>query len=350
MSQSPATQATDGVGPEADLAAEPGAGAGAGRITKTGVALFLFVLMMGLSIALSGWEEALDAVIRLGPWKILALCALAGAHYLLRALRWHLIVRASGVGTTVSQNARHFFGGFAMTATPGRVGELVRLRWLRRESGWRLSALLPIVMADRAIELGSMILLIAAALLATSLGTGAAWWLLLVAGALTLTVCRPKMLERGVVLAWRAAGRRKPRLFAKLRRVARGMGIFMTPKVLIPTLAIGAVGWGLEGAAFWLLLDWLGASIDLPTASAIFLVAILSGALSGLPGGLGGTEATSVALLLLQGVPTDMAVLATAIIRISTLWFAVLIGFLVFPAAEMRSAAALEAREAEAAS
>ena len=28
-----------------------------------------------------------------------------------------------------------FVGGFAMTVTPARVGELVRMRWLARESG-----------------------------------------------------------------------------------------------------------------------------------------------------------------------------------------------------------------------
>lgn len=84
----------------------------------------------------------------------------------------------------------------------------------------------------------------------------------------------------------------------------------------------------------WLLLDWLGAQISLPTATAIFLVAILSGALSGLPGGLGGTEATAVALLVLQGVPATLAVLATAVIRVATLWFAVALGFCVMPFAE----------------
>ena len=105
---------------------------------------------------------------------------------------------------------------------------------------------------------------------------------------------------------------------------------------------LGIVGWSLEGAAFWLLLHWMGAGVSPAAAIAIFLVAILSGTLSGLPGGLGGTEATAVALLLLQGVAPDTAILATAIIRVTTLWFAVAIGFIVFPAAEMRAASALE--------
>jgi uncharacterized protein (TIRG00374 family) len=102
------------------------------------------------------------------------------------------------------------------------------------------------------------------------------------------------------------------------------------------------VGWSLEGVAFWALLQWLGATeVTLMSAAAIFLVAVLSGALSGLPGGLGGTEATAVALLLLQGVSADIAILATAIIRITTLWFAVTLGLVIFPLAEVRSGKAL---------
>jgi uncharacterized protein (TIRG00374 family) len=119
--------------------------------------------------------------------------------------------------------------------------------------------------------------------------------------------------------------------------VARRIGPFMRAWPFVPALVIGIVGWGIEGVAFWLLLDWLGAELPLATAAAIFLLAVLAGALSGLPGGLGGTEITAVTLLVLQGVPAETAVLATAVIRIATLWFAVAIGLAVFPSAESRS-------------
>ena len=44
-----------------------------------------------------------------------------------------------------------------------------------------------------------------------------------------------------------------------------------------------------------------------------------------------------VGLLLAVGVDLDIAVAATAVIRVTTLWFAVALGFLVLPAA-LRSA------------
>jgi len=203
-----------------------------------------------------------------------------------------------------------------------------------RATGKGFGHLLPIAFADRAIELASIVGLIAIALAATSLGSGAVWWVLGAGLAVVWVACRPAALLAAVDAVYLAAGRRKPRIFVKLRRLTRRLDPFMRLPVFLPVLAIGMVGWGFEGLAFWLLLDWLGTDIGLATATAIFLTAVLSGALSGLPGGLGGTEATSIALLALQGVPLDTAVLATAIIRVATLWFAVGLGFCVMPFAE----------------
>lgn len=316
------------------------------RLNRTGWALLAFAGLMALGVFFTGWRDAVEAMQSVGVAGLLALSVLALGHYVLRAIRWHILVRRGGVTLPWSVTTLQFFGGFAMTATPGRLGELVRLRWLMRATGRGFGHLLPIAFADRAIELASMVGLIILALLASNLGTLTVWWVLAAGLLLVWVVCRPAVLLAVVNAIYVIAGRRKPRLFVKLRRLTRRLGPFMGPRIFIPTLLIGIVGWGIEGAAFWLLLDWLGAGISLPAATAIFLVAVLSGALSGLPGGLGGTEATAVALLLLQGVEAETAVLATAIIRVATLWFAVALGFAILPVTEAQSGRLAAARVA----
>ena len=178
---------------------------------------------------------------------------------------------------------------------------------------------------------------IGCALLLVNLGTSATWWLLAVAVLLVWIACRPRLLEFVLVRVWKIIGGPRPRLFVRIRRLIRRLTPFMRMSLLVPTVGIGVLGWALEGTAFYLLLGWLDAPLPLWTAMAIFLIAVLSGALSGLPGGLGGTEASAVALLVLQDVPLETAILATIIIRVTTLWFAVLIGLIVFPIAESKS-------------
>jgi uncharacterized protein (TIRG00374 family) len=140
---------------------------------------------------------------------------------------------------------------------------------------------------------------------------------------------------------------RLPRIFARARAAALSLDRFSHGPILVFALCLGMIGWFAEGYAFHLLLVWMGADIGLWKAVAVFVFATLAGGLTGAPGGVGGAEAAMIALLTLDGVPVEAAVAATAIIRITTLWFALLIGMCVFPLAErlsLKGAHALEIR------
>ena len=98
----------------------------------------LFALMIaglaGLAAA-TGWAETQAALAALTLGEVAILLGLSLVNYGFRGARWHLFARRLGLPTGFVQDMRHFIGGFAMSATPGRVGELVRMRWLRRETG-----------------------------------------------------------------------------------------------------------------------------------------------------------------------------------------------------------------------
>jgi uncharacterized protein (TIRG00374 family) len=70
----------------------------------------------------------------------------------------------------------------------------------------------------------------------------------------------------------------------------------------------------------------LDSELSLSVALFIYAFSMLVGALSFLPGGLGGAEATMVALLMLNHIAQPQAVAATILIRLATLWFAVVLG------------------------
>lgn len=301
--------------------------------------LFLLALFLaglaGLALA-GGWAESWAQVARLSLWQIAALLALSLVNYGLRGARWHLFARRLGLPLPFRVNLRHFLGGFAMTVTPGRVGELVRMRWISREAGWPFTRSAPLVLVDRASDLAAMGLILAGALSLSAMGIrgAAAVAALALAGAVLVT--RPSLLSALVTWAYRATGR-APRLLGRVRGAARSLRVFSTLPVLSGSLALGLAGWLAEGCAFHLLLVWMGANIGLASAVAIFTFSTLAGGLTGAPGGVGGAEAAMIALLKLQGVPLEVSVPATAVIRVTTLWFAIGLGLLVFPLAERAS-------------
>lgn len=96
--------------------------------------------------------------------------------------------------------------------------------------------------------------------------------------------------------------------------------------MLLYSITLGLIAWGAEGMAFYYIMHVLGSDMSLQTALFIYAFSMLVGAISFLPGGLGGTEATMVALLILNHIAQPQAVAATVLIRIATLWFAVALG------------------------
>ncbi|WP_367274860.1 YbhN family protein [uncultured Maritimibacter sp.] len=306
----------------------------------------LALVIAGLigAAAATGWEETKTQLLKLAPWQFAALLGLSLFNYGFRSLRWHVFARKLGLPLTFGTNSLHFLGGFAMSVTPGRLGELVRMRWIRRETGWAFERTAPLVLMDRAADLSAMAIILALALAFSTTGIAGGIPVTAIALLVAFVVTRPAILSHLATLGHRATGHftgrltgRFARLFARVRRAARSLDVFSAPGLMGVATVIGLIGWFAEGYAFHLLLVWMGADIGLAKAIAIFVFATLAGGLTGAPGGVGGAEAAMIALLSLEGIGLETSIPATAIIRVTTLWFAILIGLVLFPIAERQS-------------
>ena len=299
----------------------------------------LFVLMIvglaGLAAA-TGWTETIDEIARLTAVQICILLGLSLVNYVFRGLRWHLFARKLRLPTGLLQDLRHFIGGFAMSATPGRVGELVRMRWIRRETGWSFERTAPLVLVDRASDLVAMALILALGLSLSAGGIAGAVPVVILALGAAWVATHPSLLAAFATHGYRLTGR-LPRIWGRVRSASRSLAAFRGPWTIAFAALLGTIGWLAEGYAFHMLLVWMGSDIGVWTAVAIFIFATLAGGLTGAPGGVGGAEAAMIALLTLEGVPLAVSVPATLIIRVTTLWFAILLGLLVFPLAERQS-------------
>jgi len=100
----------------------------------------------------------------------------------------------------------------------------------------------------------------------------------------------------------------------------------MKRRLLLGALFMGIVAWGAEGIAFYYILAFLNVDISLSSAVGIYAASMIAGAITFIPGGLGSAEAAMGGLLVLAGVPLPVAIAATLVCRVATLWFAVAIG------------------------
>ena len=103
--------------------------------------------------------------------------------------------------------------------------------------------------------------------------------------------------------------------------------------------ALALLAWAAEGYALYLIVASMGATMNAAAATGIYAIALLGGALFLIPGGLGSTEAFMFLLLVRAGMDPAAAGAATVISRVTTLWFAVLLGWIVLLVAPAKAGA-----------
>ncbi|MDX2101308.1 MAG: lysylphosphatidylglycerol synthase transmembrane domain-containing protein [Alphaproteobacteria bacterium] len=294
--------------------------------------LVAFVALFAVGSIYAGIGQVWAHLTALPASLILGMLALSLLNYALRAWRWQIFCDGLGLPVPWARNALYFVAGFALTMSPGKAGEAIRLWFLQRCHGYPYERAAPMFIGDRLSDSLAILLLCLAGIGAFA---GYAVYALVVAALVLIAIlmlARPAPLLSIVLWVWGASGRRQPRLFAKIRHAIRGTRAILSPHLSGVGLILALIGWTAEVLAFQWLVTTLGTEISLQQAAFVFCFAMIAGTIAMLPGGLGGTEATMLALLALLNVPLDQAVVATAVIRLTTLWFATVLGLMVLPA------------------
>jgi uncharacterized membrane protein YbhN (UPF0104 family) len=239
--------------------------------------------------------------------------------YVLRGQRWRLWVAACGHPTSWQRGLRVYLAGYSLTPTPGNIGEAAR-GLMMRPHPLSPSTSVAVFAAERLQDLLGLVLLALPALVWAPFGLP--WPTLLVLGLLMLAV----LGMSSQTWAWQWGLRWIP------KRVTHILGLEQAQRCLQhrPTLtwSLTLMAWSAQGLAVWLMCRHNGLSIDVLPATAWYAVSMVAGALTTLPAGLGGTEASLVGLLTLQGASTALALLLTLQVRLLTLWLAVAVGLL----------------------
>lgn len=240
----------------------------------------------------------------------LGLCLL---NYLLRGWRWCLWMAFMGRPMSVMAGLRCYLVGYVFTPTPGNVGEALRATLLAQRP-LSVTQSLSIFGAERVADLLALLVLCLPAVIWgwRLLPTLLPWagWLLAV----------PALVLLAAVLL-------KSQVVAALQRwvwLGTALACLRHRSALWLALTLGA--WLSQGVAVYLICRLLGLDIEVLTAVGFYAVAMVAGALSALPAGLGGTELALSGLLMLQGADATSALIITFVARILTLWLAVAIG------------------------
>ncbi len=289
------------------------------------LAVFVFAALSLLSDV-----RALGTSLSAFAWRALASAlALVLGNYVLRFLRWQYLLRRLEVEVPTGTSALVFLAGFIMSVTPGKMGEVFKSLLLYEYRGIGVPRTASIVVAERLLDLVALVVLVSLGSTAFAHGRAVALagGLVVLAIVLVCTV-RPigefalSLLERLGVGA---------RFVPKLREAYEALRALTRPAPFLVGGSYALVGWALECLATWSLLEGFpGVKIGWEGATFGYAAGTLAGALAMLPGGLGVAE-VGMAGLFRAASPTlsiATATAATILVRLSTLWFGVVLGAL----------------------
>jgi uncharacterized protein (TIRG00374 family) len=260
---------------------------------------------------------------------VIALFALALAflNYLVRFVRWHYYLKVLGLAVPAGHSFLVFLGGFSLTVTPGKLGEVVKALLLKNSHGIAAARTAPIVIAERFTDLMGLLLLACVGIFTYKtdprflvVGAGLVGLGLVVVSVEPIANFCLRLLTHIPLVR---------RLTHKLDEAYRTTASLLRPRPLGLGVLLSIVSWFFECTAFWAVVHgFAGASVELQAATFIYATMTIAGALSFLPGGLGVTELGMLAMLdkLATGCGPSVAAAATFITRLCTLWFAVVVG------------------------
>jgi uncharacterized protein (TIRG00374 family) len=320
----------------ADLSQNPGLPAGGKRRAMIGIAIVATIAYVGAGFAVDARRahEAIEALGWLGCGLVLGLSVL---NYVVRFQRWQMFLSRLGHHLPALQHLLYYLSGFAFTVSPAKAGEAVRSIYLR-EHGVSYAQSIAALFVERLQDLLAM------ALLASLMVFDRPAYRPLIGGALIVVLALfilashrllPELLERF------GARIRQPRLAkgaAALVSLLRSSRALLAPRILLIGTAVGVLSWGGEGLGYYLICQGLDIHVSLLVALGIYAVAVLAGSAAFfLPAGIGGVEVVMTTLLVSNGAPLRIAIIATLLCRVATLWFAVVIGIAATMAIELRA-------------
>ena len=281
------------------------------------------------------WNATFATIASMNIWFYLLAFALYYATFILRGHRWRMLAQNTGEleklprGTLPSVRASSTYimiGWFVNSITWLRLGDGYRAWLFARGSGGSFSWSLGTVLAERVLDVASMLLILLASALLLSTTTVSKVALTVI--WLTLAVVIVSLCVLVAMKIWGSSFARylPSRLEDEFNRFQSGT--LGSMKQMPTVIALGGAAWLLEVARLYFVVQALGLDVSL----ALIAIAALSAAILStvpIPGGIGFVESGIIGVLLL-GLGRPEAVSVALVDRSITLVSVIAIGGIVF--------------------
>lgn len=292
-------------------------------------AVFGALIFLGISLY-ADFDKLLGALGKFNWFYFPLILGLSFLNYVARFYKWEYYLKILKIKVAPLLSFKIFLSAFVMSVTPGKMGEVLKSYLLKEETGTPVAKSAPIIIAERITDFISIIIICIMGAYVFDYGRVIIIGVGIFFIAVTLILSFQKLslaiinsLERIKFIS---------KYVHRIRIAYESIYQLVKIKPLVIAVGMSIVAWGFECLGFYYVLQIFSSTSNIETslltASFIYCFSTLVGAIAMLPGGLGATEATLTGLLIILKIPKDVSAASTIIIRVATLWFAVVVGII----------------------
>ena len=288
--------------------------------------LISIIAIYATFLILSDFSKLSEKIIDFKIEYLPVILILAPLGWLALYYRWVLLLRNLNYNLPHKKNFQIFLSGFALSVTPGKVGELLKSQLLKDSFGIPRKITAPVILVERLYNAVGIVTV-------SSFGI---WFFDFSGIVILITTC---------ILVVIFVSLRIKKLFliliqkiSKIKFLSKFSDSFsdsydvvntsIKPKIFIISSLLSVVYWILESIAVYFILRSFGIDfLELYNVIPAYATSIILGVVSFMPAGLGVVEGTLVGLLSIQGLAISTAITLTIFIRIFTIWYSVIVGF-----------------------
>lgn len=211
-----------------------------------------------------------------------------------------------------------------MSASPGKMGEVLKSFLLKEILNEPVSKTASVIFAERLTDFLSLTLLTIIGIYFFNYSAIWVYFVLIFFVILIIAISNRKIAGSLISVLNKFSYLKSHS--SKIINLYESAYILLQPMPLLRMILLSTFSWFLECFAFYLILINFDVSVTILFPTFVYALSTIAGAVSMLPGGLGVTEGSLSLILIGSGISKEISIASTLIIRVVTLWFAVILG------------------------
>lgn len=247
---------------------------------------------------------------------------------ILKFVRWHIFVKQLEIKIDLINSVLIFLSGLIMSISPGKVGELLKSYLLKDRFNIPKSKTFPVILAERISEFISLVIVTIIGIFIYNFDISKIFIPIVLIILIFVLFLNQSLKDR--LLQYLSRSSFLKSRINKIDLFHSSIIELFKPIIFIKVQIISLFAWLAEFYAFYIIVSIFDENITYYFATFVYSISMIIGAISMLPGGIGTTEASLVYQLIKTGILESSAITVTFVIRIVTLWFSVLLGFVAY--------------------